>query len=325
MDTSKFPPKIEIMKADTAPSHDLNEYENKGWFAQEKLDGTNVVVVKNGTEIHMMTRSWKNDLADSYPEIAAELSMLPSGTVLESELVFYKKSDLKPEFVTALATSDTKKNYDVRLMIFDVLKYDGENKEDIPQSERTKFVNNLVVEKSWNFVWSFPCITSGFNGFYKSVTENGGEGIVMKKMDAKYKEDTRSKSWLKVKKFQTDDCVVLGLATGENKYSHLFGALVVGQYINGKMQVVARVSGMTDVIRNELNTMVRSLPSDVSLGDAFWKGPTGKDVFHKIAPKMVVEVEFMERTTSGKMRHPRFVRVRDDKLWTECIAQLEDE
>ena len=311
-----IPPRIEPMKAHVAPDYDLDKYEGQGWCAQEKLDGTHIVVIKNGS-LAMMSRSWKNDFAPMYPEIAAELMELPDNTVLDAELVFYRKDNGKPEFVTALATPETKANYNVKLMLFDVLKSTG------IQSERIAITEAFCKQHDyWKHIALIPTVYSGFNDFYKRTVANGGEGIMLKKLDSKYVEGTRTSKWLKFKKVNTDDCVVLGLATGENKFASLFGALVVGQFINGKMQVVARVSGMTDAIRNELNAQIRALPCDAS--GTFWKGED-KDVFHKIAPGMVVEVEFMERTESGKMRHPRFVRVRDDKPWVECIAHLKGE
>jgi bifunctional non-homologous end joining protein LigD len=330
-----FLPRIEPMKAHVAPSirvpskvfpermeidYELDKYEGKGWCAQEKLDGTHIIVIKNGT-VSMMSRSWKNDFAPMYPEIAAELSQLPDNTILDAELVFYRKDDGKPEFVTALATPETKAQYDVKLMLFDELNILGYNVEFALQKERITFVESLCRRHGWKHISPIPTVRSGFSDFYKRTIENGGEGIMLKKLDSMYVEGTRSSKWLKAKRVQTDDCVVLGLATGENKFADIFGALVVGQIVDGNMKVVARVSGMTDAIRNELNTHIRALPFDNS--GAFWKGED-KDVFHKIAPGMVVEVEFMERTDSGKMRHPRFVRVRDDKPWSECVAQLEE-
>jgi bifunctional non-homologous end joining protein LigD len=314
-----FPPHIEPMKAHVAPDYDLNKYEGVGWCAQEKLDGTHIVVIKNGT-LAMMSRSWKNDFATMYPEIAAELMGLPDDTILDAELVFYRKDDGKSEFVTAMATPETKEHYDIKLMLFDVLRWDGIPYESIILKNRVDLIELSKKNNSQHIV-PIPTVYKNFGDFYQQIITNDGEGIMLKKLDSKYVEGTRTNKWLKVKKVKTDDCVVLGLATGENKYSHLFGALVVGQIIDGKMKVVARVSGMTDAIRNELNTKIRALPIDNS-GD-YWKSED-KNVFHKIAPGMVVEVEFMERTDSGKMRHPRFVRVRDDKPWNECVMQLEE-
>ena len=316
---SKFPEKIEAMKAGSVPDKNLDVYENAGWFAQEKLDGTHIVASKTS----MMTRSWKNDVATLYPEIAAELSVIEKGTILDGELVFYRKDNGKSEFLTALATPEMKEKYNIRLMLFDVLSIGNTSWENIPQNARCDEVEAIVTKYGWKHIGFIPRVYSGFNAFYKATIEAGGEGIFLKRSNTLYKEGTRTQNWLKAKKVRTDDCFILGLASGNGKYADSFGALVVGQLVDGKIQVVARVSGMTDEIRADFNSKIRSMPADNSLGDAFWKGATGKDVFHKVAPNMVVEVEFMERTTSGSMRHPRFLRVRDDKPWTECEAIFE--
>jgi bifunctional non-homologous end joining protein LigD len=321
-DNTGFPEKIDAMKAATVPQHDLNCYEQAGWFAQEKLDGTRIIDIKKSCKLSMMSRSWKNDFSDAYPEIASELRQIPDNSILDGELVFYRKDNGKPEFVTALATPEVKKLYDIRLMLFDCLMWNGTDLTMNNQLYRTEQVEKIVGNYGWQSVGFIPTVRSGFNDFFKKITDNGGEGIVLKNMCSKYIVGTRSNNWLKVKRAETDDCVILGLAEGKGKYSCSFGALVVGQFINGKMQVVSRVSGMTDAERMEFNQKVRSMPAYNGLGDDFWKGATGKDVFHKVAPNMVVEVEFMERTPYGMMRHPRFLRVRDDKSWEECVAQI---
>lgn len=82
----------------------------------------------------------------------------------------------------------------------------------------------------------------------------------------------------KVKDKQTYDVPVLGIELGNGKYFNMMGALITDMGRVG--------TGFTDVQRKEFKT-----------------GMVGK----------VIEVECMELTPSGMFRHPRFVRVREDK------------
>ena len=42
---------------------------------------------------------------------------------------------------------------------------------------------------------------------------------------------------------------------------------------------------------------------------------------HWVRPEIVVDAVFMEWTSDGKMRHPRFVRVRDDKSPRDVVRE----
>lgn len=85
----------------------------------------------------------------------------------------------------------------------------------------------------------------------------------------------------------TIDAVVLGIVPGKNKYTGQTGALVVG--IGDR--VLANVSGMTDAERRDMG------PHDIG---------------------RVVEVAYQYVGDGGRLRHPRFIRFRDDKLAAQC-------
>ena len=87
---------------------------------------------------------------------------------------------------------------------------------------------------------------------------------------------------LKVKDKITLDLTVTDVVEGKGRNKGRVGALVTSR---------GKVSGMTDKEREE-----------------FWEG----DIIGK-----VIEVECMELTESGKMRHARFIRIRDDKDETD--------
>lgn len=84
---------------------------------------------------------------------------------------------------------------------------------------------------------------------------------------------------LKVKKHYTEDVRVIGVVPGKGKYEGMMGALMTGC---GKVG-----TGFDDKERKEF----------------FTQDMVGK----------TIEVEFMEKTAGSKFRHPRFVRLREDK------------
>ncbi|KKN77756.1 hypothetical protein LCGC14_0357300 [marine sediment metagenome] len=95
----------------------------------------------------------------------------------------------------------------------------------------------------------------------------------------------------KWKPVYTIDCVITGYTDGKGKYLGLVGAIKVS--VAGRE--IALVSGMDDLTRAEV-----SLDNDKYLG-------------------RVVEVRYQCVGTKGRLRHPAFVRWRDDKRATDCL------
>lgn len=107
------------------------------------------------------------------------------------------------------------------------------------------------------------------------------EGFVLKKVNYG--------SWYKIKCERTIDLIVTGIQPGKGKYIGQCGALIVST-VEG--HEVAAVSGMTDAQRVQI--------TEADIG-------------------RIVEVRYQCVGTQGRLRHPRFVRWRDnDKQRERC-------
>jgi hypothetical protein len=109
------------------------------------------------------------------------------------------------------------------------------------------------------------------------------EGIVFKRSNLQ--------GWTKWKPVRTIDCVVTGWEKGLGKFAGTLGAFEVSI---GE-QVIASVSGFTDEDRAD-----------------FW---SRRDEIIGT----VIEVAYQCVGTGGRLRHPRFKRVRTDKLFSDCL------
>ena len=114
--------------------------------------------------------------------------------------------------------------------------------------------------------------------------EQGFEGLVIKNESA-MSYNGRSRAWMKLKSSDTVDIEVSNLVEGQGKYENCVGALAC--HFNDTVVYVG--SGLTDEQRK-----------------AWWEDP------NQIVGK-TVEVEYMEISKNGALRHPRLKCVRGDK------------
>jgi hypothetical protein len=100
--------------------------------------------------------------------------------------------------------------------------------------------------------------------------------------------------WVKVKPRRTVDVIVTGFTAAEpGKYEGLIGALIVS---TAEGYEVANVSGMSDVQRQYFSEHSESI-----LGS-------------------VIEVEYQNVGAKGRLRHPAFIRTREDKAAKDCVV-----
>jgi len=185
----------------------------------------------------------------------------------------------------------------VKLYVFDVLRFLG---KDLTQKTLHERLGFLLTAKTRIYSKHIIYLPYAFNteekqSLYKSVIANNGEGIMLKRLDAAYVLGGRpANNWYKMKKSASFDCVVIGFSKGKGKYNTRIGAIIFGQYVNGKLIELGQASGMTDAQRNEFS--------------AHPERYVGK----------VVTIKGMERLKSGAIRHPIFVAIRSDKNPKQC-------
>jgi bifunctional non-homologous end joining protein LigD len=131
---------------------------------------------------------------------------------------------------------------------------------------------------------------------------------VAKRLASAYVEG-RSREWLKVKVIQEDEFIIVGYTepSGSREY---FGALLLGAYGNGKLQYVGKVgTGFTQEVLASLYRKFQPLKRKQPLVDDLPR------IRHAtfLSPKLVAQISYTEWTKDGKLRHPVFVGLRDDK------------
>ena len=131
-----------------------------------------------------------------------------------------------------------------------------------------------------------------------------------KKADSHYYPGKRTNEWLKVKNHKSADVIIAGYTkpTGARKY---FGSLVLAIKKGKFLKHVGHAgTGFDDEKLEELYKLFQPLKRSVSPFKT--KIETNEKVTW-VDPILVCEVKFTEWTKDEKLRHPVFLRLREDK------------
>ena len=326
------PRKVEAMKAESADE----AFTRDGWVFELKLDGYRLIAAKAGGEALLLTRNG-NDYTAVFPEIARAVKALPvDECIIDGEVVVTDAKGL-PSFAMLQRRGRLSSPIDIRraavelpatFFAFDLLAFEDLDLRDLPLLQRKKFLAEVVPRLG--ALHALDHIEREGEAFLKQVTEMGLEGIIAKKADAPYRKG-RSAQWLKIKAEQTGDFVIVGFTKPKRSRSHI-GALQLGDYVNGALVYAGRVgTGFNDALLGEIKTMldpiVRRDPPCAGPATAPGVEPLPSASIPEtstttwVDPVHVCEVRYREWTPDGFLRHPAFLRLRDDKPQHECERQ----
>jgi DNA ligase D-like protein (predicted 3'-phosphoesterase) len=206
-------------------------------------------------------------------------------------------------------------------VVFDILEKDGETLVDLPLTERKRILKASVKEGKHVLLSDF--VETKGKAYYKIALEKGLEGVMAKKKESTYEPGVRSGNWLKIKKLRSCDCIILGYTKGSGARSGTFGALLLGLYSDGQLVYVGKVgTGFSQSMLETLSKKFQQLKTDTAL--------LRVDITYEITwlkPDLVCEVTYQTVTKDKRLRMPRFIGLRSDKMPSECtvdqIAQSE--
>src|SRR5207249_4178578 len=144
----------------------------------------------------------------------------------------------------------------------------------------------------------------------EGTQEQGLEGIIAKRLDSTYQPGARSPAWVKVKAFRTMDCVVGGWTAGQGGRASTLGALLLGVYRDGKLEPVGHVG--TGFDERTLRDLLATLEKHESPTSPFATMPRVNQPARWCMPELVCEVEYVEITRDGTLRHPTYRGLRPD-------------
>jgi bifunctional non-homologous end joining protein LigD len=291
-----------------------------GWLFEIKYDGVRVLAERDEDRMTLYGRSG-DDVTARYPEVARALRALPvSRFVLDGEIVA-SGEDGRPSFQRLQARMHLTRADDIDAaraavpvtgIFFDCLALEGRDLRRRALLERKRCLELLVPARG--VVRYCEHVAGGGSAFFEAVGELGLEGVVAKRAASGY-AGGRSRDWLKAKCQRRQEFVIGGYTAPQGSRGH-FGALHLGLYEGERLVYVSKVG--TGFDERTLTAIAKRLAPLARSASPFAAGsPPGRG-HHWVEPQLVAEVRFTDWTADGGIRHPTFLRLRDDRRPEEC-------
>lgn len=299
---------IEPMKAVLSDT----PFSDPDWIFERKLDGIRCLAIGDGDGVALMSRTGRR-MNDQFPELVRALEAEPSRDfILDGEIVAFEGR------VTSFARLQqrARKRIPVFLYVFDLPRHEGADLRPLPLRERKKRLRRALEFKGP--VRLNPHRT-GEHGeeLYREACEKGLEGVIAKRADSPYRGG-RSRDWLKLKCHAEQELVIGGFTAPKGSRTE-FGALLVGYNENGVLRYAGRVgTGFDHDTLRSLGAQLREREQPESPFAPFKPVPPGT---HWVRAELVAQVGFAEWTRDGRLRHPRYIGLREDKPAGEVVRE----
>jgi bifunctional non-homologous end joining protein LigD len=293
----------------------------QAWLHEIKFDGYRIVAHIEQGKVKLVTRNgldWTKRLRAQ----AKQLETLPcEQAILDGELVVLGAGGAS-SFRDLQEALSRKQTAQLVYQIFDLVYLDGYDLSALPLHVRKQALAQLLqaagCEPGGILRYSDHIQGQG-PAFFEQACSLGLEGIISKRADAPYRSG-RGKLWLKVKCSTQHDEFVVGGYTPPAGARSGFGALLLGTFRDGQLEYAGRLG--TGFSNRQLEQLQAQLQKDEIANSPFAPSVAmpGSRGVHWIKPKLVVGVEYVERTRDGLLRQPTFVGIREDKEPEEVVS-----
>ena len=305
MSAAQVPRWFEPMKAVLSDE----PFSDPDWVYERKLDGVRCLAFRDGGDVRLLSRTRK-PLA--YPELAEALAADECERfAVDGEVVAFQGG------VTSFSRLQRRhrERVAVFLYLFDAVHLDGEDIAGLPLRERKARLRKALSFRG-------PIRYSQHRNergeeLYEEACRKGLEGVIAKRADSLYRHG-RSRDWLKLKCSHEQELVIGGFTAPKGSRTE-FGALLVGYHEDGRLRYAGKVgTGFDRATLHEVGTLLRELEVDAPPFTDVHPVPKAT---RWVRPEVVAQVAFSEWTRDGRLRHPRYLGLREDKPAREVVRE----
>jgi bifunctional non-homologous end joining protein LigD len=287
------------------------------WAAEVKWDGYRALCLRDDQRMRLHSRRG-TDMAGWFPELGGLHHALGGHeVVLDGEVVAFGP-DGRPAFellqqrMGRRPTTLGRRPADtapVVYLVFDVLWLDGRLVTGLPLVERRGLLEGLgLAGSSWQTTSLFPAQGAEL---LAASRQQGLEGVVVKRLQSRYRPGRRAADWRKLLNYRHDVFVVGGYVPGPDGVA----ALLVGDPDpeTGRLRFVGRVDhGLLAPTRRRLaellagsSTPVSPFQHPVPSGGRWGPGRGSEPAAVFVNPALAVRVRYLG-WEAGRLRHPAY-------------------
>ncbi|HEY6683833.1 MAG TPA: ATP-dependent DNA ligase [Propionibacteriaceae bacterium] len=319
-----FPEHVEPMLATLVDAAHFGDED--GWAFEMKWDGVRAIAYLAGGRVKLLSRNGRDD-TKAYFDVASELSTITAETaILDGEVVVTDATG-RPSFgllqprINLTRQADIEraaKAHPAQLMLFDILELNGQSLIKKSYQERREILESLVFPRPGSRIQVPPIFDGDLQAARETADQLRLEGVVAKRRNSIYQPGRRSHTWLKIKLHRAQEVVIGGWREGQGRRSGGVGSLLMGVPTAEGLHYVGRVgSGFNDRQLDDIQAKLEKLSRKTS---PFLDVPRedARDA-HWVTPSLVGEVTYGELTEPGRLRHPVWRGLRNDKSADEVV------
>jgi DNA ligase D-like protein (predicted ligase) len=295
-------------------------FSDPAWVFERKLDGIRAAVRRERGEVTLTSRTGK-PLTPAYPELVEALEAEPATEfAADGEIVAFDGSRTSfARLQGRMGIHDPRlarmSGIPVFLYLFDLLEFEGHDLTALPLRKRKG-----ALRRAFSFhgpVRYTPHRNERGEELFAEACAKGWEGLIAKRADSPYRHG-RSGDWLKLKcSFEQE--LVIGGFTPPGGSRQRFGALLVGYQEEGELRFAGKVgTGFSAATLADLGDRLEALEQP---RPPFTRGTGLPRVARWVKPELVGQFAFGEWTRDGKLRHPRYLGLREDKPAAEVVRE----
>jgi bifunctional non-homologous end joining protein LigD len=287
------------------------------WLHEMKFDGYRILARIDKGRATLWSRNAR-DWTVRFPGIAAAAARLPvRQALLDGEIAVLLPNGTTSFQALQNALSDAGRGQIV-YFVFDLPHLDGQDLKGVVLDIRKATLEKLLGGRGDGPIRYSAHVVGHGEEFYRLACRKSLEGVVSKRRDCPY-EPGRGRSWLKVKCIQEQELVVGGFTEPKGTRAGL-GALLLGVHdeADGLVYVGKVGTGFTGATARRLRERLDRLQVSKS---PFQRPPPGASAARWVSPELVVQVKFGEWTKDGRLRHPSFKGLREDKAAADVVRE----
>jgi bifunctional non-homologous end joining protein LigD len=299
---------------------------------EPKYDGIRAIVeiAPGGRSVRLWSRLG-NEKTNQFPEIVEALRKwarrLKEPIVLDGEIVALDDHGQPIGFqnlqgrIHLIDAASPATPLASALIAFDLLREGRRDLRERPLTERRAALERLFGQTGSPSLRISEQVRGDGRALYRRAIEQGWEGLIAKHAESQYKSGKRTPDWRKLKIVHEQEFVIGGWTEPRQSRAY-FGALLLGVYDEKRTDCLTYVGHTgTGFNERELARVMKLLKPLETDQCPFCQRPKTNERPHWARPELVAQIKFTEWTADGKLRHPVYLGLRDDKKPEEVYRE----